>query len=171
MTPEGRSYLAKAQEDLNDGKKIVVKPEKRADFWSLVSDDESVERGQVNFWAMAETALAIVIFWYVALNWETAFVLYLSCCIAPMLLLRSETSLKQGVIWFGLGFLSMKFPDWAALHKGPKNSLRKRGAWIRAAILSYPLIFSNAEFLYFFAFLAQKKHVVWRSSTLADQHR
>ena len=37
--------------------------------------------------------------------------------------------------------------------------------------LSYPLIFSNAKFSYFFALLAQKIRVVWHSGTLADQHR
>jgi hypothetical protein len=58
----------------SDGPELA-RPATRKGFWSLVSDDESVARGQINFWAIVETLLAIGVFWWVALKWETFFLL------------------------------------------------------------------------------------------------
>jgi len=46
-------------------------PEKPPGFWSsLFTDEASFPGGQFNFWATAETILAIRGFWVVALRWE-----------------------------------------------------------------------------------------------------
>jgi len=78
----------------------------RKGFWSLRSDDESVERGQLNFWAMLETLLAIAGFWWIALKYETFFLLYSSLFVAPLLFLRSEESVRQGVEWRDRGMFA-----------------------------------------------------------------
>jgi hypothetical protein len=73
--------------------------------WSLRSTEESVASGQRNVWAIAESITAIILFWYLALNWESIFLLYSSLFMAPLLFLRSDASIKLGVDWFENGFI------------------------------------------------------------------
>jgi hypothetical protein len=111
-------------------------------FWSLLTTDESIERGQINFWAILETTLAIVAFWYVALHWETFFLLYSSLLIAPLLLLRSEASTKQGVKWLEERFFSAETTEKADVRpeaekpyvKPEPKPLTYGWAWVGLAI-------------------------------------
>ncbi len=75
-------------------------------FWSLTSNEESIRLGQVRFWAILETVVAIGVFWYLALRFETLWILYSSMAIAPLLFLRSEEAVKQGARWFDEGMLN-----------------------------------------------------------------
>ncbi|MGD9540966.1 hypothetical protein [Methylocystis sp.] len=106
----------------------------RKGFWSLQSDEESVARGQNNFWAMLETVLAIVGFWYVALTYETFLLLYTSLFIAPLLFLRSEESVRQGVRWFNNGIFPSKLPEDPGARADARKVLERRWAWIGAGI-------------------------------------
>lgn len=114
----------------------IAEPSARKGFWSFVSDDESVERGQVNFWAIAETLLAIGVFWYVALEWETFFLLYTSLFIAPLLFLRSEKSVEHGVIWLSEGsFPAKKMSESrVVLEWFEAREKERRTRWLAAGI-------------------------------------
>lgn len=113
---------------------VVPTKKKTPGFWSLVTSDESVKRGQINFWAIAETLLAIVAFWYVALHWETFFLLYSSLFIAPLLLLRSETSTKHGAKLLENGFFPPKLPERPLGLKTERKPLVYSWAWIGLAV-------------------------------------
>lgn len=104
-------------------------------FWSSFRTDEaSFPGGQFNFWATAETILAIWGFWYVALRWETLWPLYSSLAIAPLLFLRSDASVKQGVDWFENGFFPPRWPDAPDECAEAKARRARRWLWIGAAI-------------------------------------
>ena len=103
-------------------------------FWSLHSSDESIELGELRFWAMAETALAIGVFWYVALRWETFLLLYSSLFIAPLLLFRSPQSVKRGAQLFDKGFFPIEWPKDPEARKAAVSRLQKRWGWIGVGI-------------------------------------
>jgi TIR domain len=74
-----------------------------ASFWSPFSDEESVDRGEVRFWAIVETLAAMTAFWWFAINYETFLLLTTGLFIAPLLLLRSDESTRLGVRWIDTG--------------------------------------------------------------------
>ncbi|OSM02550.1 hypothetical protein MAIT1_02714 [Magnetofaba australis IT-1] len=49
---------------------------------------------------MLETLLAVCAYWGIAWYWDTHIHLIVSICVAPLLLLRSEESVKLGAKWF-----------------------------------------------------------------------
>jgi hypothetical protein len=106
----------------------------RKGFWSLASNDESVARGQANFWAILETLLAIAGFWWVALEYETFFLLYTSLFVAPLLFLRSEESVRRGVEWFDNGIFAAKLPQQFEARNVTEERMARRWQWIGAAI-------------------------------------
>jgi hypothetical protein len=77
--------------------------------------------GQVSVLAVVETLLAIVLYWWIAIRFETHWHLVTSVFIAPLLLLRSPESMDAGVRWF------MK--DWFGLGERKNWPLRKRVGW------------------------------------------
>jgi hypothetical protein len=100
---------------------VVAKslPEKKAvtdfpsggSFWSPFSNEDSVERGEVRFWAIVETVAAIAVFWWVAIRYETFLPLTTSLFVAPLLLLRSEESTLLGVKWIDEGMFPPRWPE------------------------------------------------------------
>lgn len=66
----------------------------------LVSNRESVEQGEPSWLAVTETLGAVALYWGGALYWDTCLPLCLSVLAAPLLLLRSQASTKQGAMWF-----------------------------------------------------------------------
>lgn len=111
-------------------------------FWSLYSDVESIAREEIRIWAIAETILANVGFWYVAVNWESNWLLFSSCFVAPLLLLRSDASVKQGMVWYLFGF----FPHNSSGRSQGAREEAKKNLKIRANNISagVGLIFATA---------------------------
>jgi hypothetical protein len=64
------------------------------------STEESVRRGIPSALAFLEVLIAVATYWTVAIYFKTSTHLWLSICIAPLLLLRSEQSIALGVKWF-----------------------------------------------------------------------
>ncbi len=81
-----------------------------------------------------ETLLAIGVFWWVALKWETFFLLYTSLLIAPLLFLRSPKSVAQGVEWFDNGFFPTKSPEDPEARAAVVKQLAKSSIWIAIAL-------------------------------------
>lgn len=103
-------------------------------FWSFVSTDESVEKGQWNFWAIVEIVVAIAVYWYLAIEWRTLIPLYSSLFIAPLLFMRSPASVKQGLVWFEKGFFPLKLLDEPQAQVDVDELYQMRWAWIGAGI-------------------------------------
>ena len=80
-------------------------------FWSPFSNEDSVARGEARFWAIVETLAAMAVFWWVAIRYETFFLLTTSLFVAPLLLLRSAESTRLGVKWFDEGMFPPRWPD------------------------------------------------------------
>jgi TIR domain len=83
----------------------------RGSFWSPFSNEETVDRGEVRFWAIVETLVAVAVFWWVAIRYESFLLLTTSLFIAPLLLLRSHESTELGVRWFNDGMFPPRWPD------------------------------------------------------------
>jgi len=80
-------------------------------FWSPFSNEESVERDEVRFWAIVETLAAMAAFWWVAIRYETFLLLTTSLFVAPLLLLRSVESTHLAVKWLDKGMFASGRPD------------------------------------------------------------
>lgn len=69
--------------------------------------------GKVSVLACVETLLAVVLYWWIAIHWDTHWHLLSSVFIAPLLLLRSPESIKLGVRWFMKNWLGFKdYKEW-----------------------------------------------------------
>jgi hypothetical protein len=64
------------------------------------STDASVQNGLPSLLAIFEVAIAVAIYWTIALSLNTFTHLWISVCAAPLLLLRSDKSIALGVAWF-----------------------------------------------------------------------
>jgi hypothetical protein len=106
----------------------------RAGFWSPVSTEESVARGEMRFWAILETVAAMAVFWWTAIHYETFLLLFTSLFIAPLLLLRSEESTELGVKWIDEGMAPPTWPDDPEARKQVEAAMERRWNWIGGAI-------------------------------------
>lgn len=68
--------------------------------WVWHATVESRAAGKVSVLACVETLLAVVLYWWIAIRWDTHWHLLSSVFIAPLLLLRSPESIELGVRWF-----------------------------------------------------------------------
>jgi hypothetical protein len=66
----------------------------------LVSDRESVARGEVSILAIVETLLAIALVFYLSAHFNTLRWLAVAMCVSPLLLLRTEESTRLAIVWF-----------------------------------------------------------------------
>ena len=66
----------------------------------LVSNKESVARGEVSILAIVETLLAIALVFYLSAHFNTLRWLAVAMCVSPLLLLRTEESTRLGIEWF-----------------------------------------------------------------------
>ncbi len=79
--------------------------------WVWRASLESRAAGKVSVLACVETVLAVVLYWWIAIRWDTHWHLVTSVFVAPLLLLRSPESIAAGVRWFmrdWFGFESYK---------------------------------------------------------------
>jgi hypothetical protein len=106
----------------------------RGGFWSPFSNEESVARGEVRFWAIVETLAATAVFWWVAIRFETFALLTSSLFVAPLLLLRSEESTRLGVKWVDEGMFQSRWPSDPAARKEAERRWGRRMGWIGAII-------------------------------------
>ncbi len=79
--------------------------------WVDYATLESRAAGQVSKLACLETLMAVALYWWIAIRWDTHWHLLTSVFIAPLLLLRSPESIKLGVRWFLKDWLG--FQDYA----------------------------------------------------------
>ena len=66
----------------------------------LVSNKESVARGEVSILAIVETLLAIALVFYLSAHFNTLRWLAVAMCVSPLLLLRTEESTRLGIDWY-----------------------------------------------------------------------
>lgn len=66
-------------------------------FWST---RHSINNDIPSVTAIIETAVAVILYWWVAIHFETYLPLLLSAAMAPLVLLRSDQSAALGVRWF-----------------------------------------------------------------------
>ena len=68
--------------------------------WMFWSSRESIENGVPSAMAIVETVLAVSAYWFFAIHYQTYAPLLLGIAVAPLVLLRSDTSVALGVRWF-----------------------------------------------------------------------
>jgi hypothetical protein len=68
--------------------------------WVWLSSHKSVAQGIPSVTAIAETVLAVAVYWWLAIRFGTYGFLILGACIAPLILMRSDQSVALGVKWF-----------------------------------------------------------------------
>jgi hypothetical protein len=66
----------------------------------LISNKESVARGEVSILAIVETLLAMALAFYLSRHFNTLRWLAVAMCFSPLLLLRTEASARLGIAWF-----------------------------------------------------------------------
>jgi hypothetical protein len=76
--------------------------------------------------AAAEVVAAVVAYWTIAIYFETTTHLWVSICVAPLLLLRSEQSVALGARWFSRGEVP--------LERDPRTLIGPVRFWIDIAI-------------------------------------
>ena len=77
----------------------------------LISNKESIARGEVSILAIIETLLAIALVFYLSAHFNMRHWLAVAMCVSPLLLLRTEKSTRMAIRAFDLhcGFLRDKF--------------------------------------------------------------
>ena len=68
--------------------------------WVVWSTRASINAGTPSLTAIVETLVAVPIYWWLAIHFETYLPLLVSVCVAPLVLLRSDTSVALGVRLF-----------------------------------------------------------------------
>src|ERR1044071_2169565 len=68
--------------------------------WVFWSTRESINSDIPSVTAIIETIIAVPLYWWVAIHFETYLPLLISAAIAPLLLLRSDESTALGRKWF-----------------------------------------------------------------------
>jgi hypothetical protein len=87
--------------------------------WEWWSTHESVAAEVPSVWAIVETILAVAAYWCAAIWLETYAFLLAGVVIAPMVLLRSDASVKDGLRWFqDFEARGMSFPPWHEMSSG-----------------------------------------------------
>lgn len=89
-------WMQQGEPSMND----LPSPEPDKKSWVFFSNPASIQAGTLSLLAVLETVVAVAVYWLIAWKWETHLHLLVSTCIAPLLLLRSDTSVQEGVEWF-----------------------------------------------------------------------
>lgn len=76
-----------------------VLPEPRK--WVVWSTRDSINNNIPSVAAVIETLVAVAIYWWFSVHFETYSLLLISVAVAPLVLLRSDKSVELGVRWFG----------------------------------------------------------------------
>src|SRR5215208_5418923 len=97
-------------------------------FWST---RDSINNDTVSVTAIIETVLAVLVYWWVAIRPETYLPLLISAAVAPLVLLRSDQSVRLGVDWFKL---------WEGNFWKDTRLFRQLGSWHRHLLLAVVLV-------------------------------
>src|SRR5262245_50955677 len=68
--------------------------------WKFWSTPESIESETPSVMAIVETVIAVCLYWYYAMHFDSYLPLMISIAVAPLVLLRSDESVALGVKWF-----------------------------------------------------------------------
>ena len=127
---------------------LIATEGRASGFWSFITTEESIDRRQINFWAIIETIASIITFWIIALKFQTLAFIYVSLFFAPLLLLRSKASVKQGVKWFESGIFPTKLP--VGIENTTERELILRNWKIQSICISICIIFIPIAISMFF---------------------
>jgi hypothetical protein len=104
--------------------------------WMWHANLASRAAGKVSVLACVETAIAVALYWWVAIRFDTHWHLLTSVFIAPLLLLRSPESIAAGLRWFT--------KDWFAVGRAESWAVAKKVGWfiffaIVSALITRPV--------------------------------
>jgi hypothetical protein len=90
--------------------------------WVFWSTRESIDRDIPSAAAIVETIIAVPLYWWIAIHFETYLLLTVSVGVAPLVLLRSDKSVMLGAKWF---------TAWAKRSDGPSalSQFRSSRRW------------------------------------------
>lgn len=88
-------------------------PRRRQKGWIWWSAAQTVHRGDISVLAIVETIAATSLSLWVAIRYQTISHLVVGACVAPLLLLRTEQSVRLGLKWFREGHLGYKWIEYA----------------------------------------------------------
>ena len=97
-------------------------------FWST---RDSISNETPSVTAIIETVVAVLVYWWVAIRLETYLPLLISAAVAPLVLLRSDQSVRLGVDWF---------KAWEANVWNDTRFFRQLGPWQRRVLLAVVLV-------------------------------
>ncbi len=97
MSVEGQATGGVAPATEPSGTEGHRPPAGRFVWWST---NKSVADGVPSVLAALEVVFAVAAYWAIAIYFETTTHLWVSICVAPLLLLRSEQSIAVGVRWY-----------------------------------------------------------------------
>ncbi|MDB6003386.1 MAG: hypothetical protein JWR15_373 [Prosthecobacter sp.] len=127
--------------------------------WVWHATVESRAAGLVSVLACGETLLAVALYWWIAIRWDTHWHLLTSVFIAPLLLLRSPESMKLGVRWF--------LKDWFGFEDYKEWPRARRWLWQGlAAVLSGLATYAFARWLCGLWLVGQAGWALWGWSAL-----
>ena len=101
----------------------------------LYSTPASVRAQWPSLLACLEIAIAVTIYWWIAIRFDTHKHLWVSICVAPLLLLRSKESIAVGVKWFTAYMEERNYPVEEMPNVGALPSSR-RWAFIGLSVLA-----------------------------------
>ncbi|MFK7874179.1 MAG: hypothetical protein AB8B71_00145, partial [Paracoccaceae bacterium] len=67
--------------------------------WVWWADTDSVRAGKLSVLACAETVVMVVLYWVIAVVWDTHLHLLAGVLVMPLMLFRSDESVALGVRW------------------------------------------------------------------------
>lgn len=98
----------------------------------LVSNKESVAKGEVSVLAIVETLCAIALVFYLSSHFNTLRWLAIAMCVSPLLLLRTEESTRLGIELFD------RWVNWVRAHLRPEQAGRlKLPAFLLGIMILY----------------------------------
>lgn len=136
--------------ELNTKKDLHKQSNKLFVLWS---DKDSLESRNISILAIGETLIAIVLYWWIAIYFDTHIHLITSLFVAPFLLLRSKQSIEKGIEWF--------LADQFGLNDFKSWSKTKRFLWYCCiAIVSFIVMSFFTAQLYQYAIIEKSKTVL-----------
>lgn len=85
---------------VSDGSMVRIDAALRSYGFVLYSTPASVRARWPSILACLEVAIAVTLYWWIAVHFNTQKHLWISICVAPLLLLRSDESTVLGTKWF-----------------------------------------------------------------------
>jgi hypothetical protein len=111
-------------------------------FWST---RDSINNDTPSVTAIIETVLAVLVYWWVAIRHETYLPLLISAAVAPLVLLRSDQSVRLGVDWF---------KAWEANVWKDTRLFLQLGSWQRRLLLA--VVLANALLTFVTSYLTAR---------------